>query len=428
MFKKKIIASALVWSLFLGSFGNIFANSDQLAVEKKICDDIKIQKEKILKWEPYNDWLYEISINNNNFYYRIWIEEYKNLEKEDSFHKYIYEKNLKNYEEEETYENNIKKIIIKIDWNSFERSLKDNEDLNFIKKLWNDYYYIISKFETAWRVVISGKSEFYKNNEKIFETENNKYISDALVDNSWNIYYVETFDLNQTDTDPEHIGYNLFEATTYKILNWNKEKLNKYKKLRYYNDASEWHSLDFLNFYELNNDIYFIHSKGLADKSFNILKNWKPLCENLENNNWNSGNQNWNSWNQNSSNQNSSNQSSSWNSWSTPASSSNITIKNDERVVSSSENTVKTVKSEDKNENKKEDLKSKTFTENEKNDVKDLVSNIIKKYSQSKDTLDSIYKALTTREDIKKMAENNPRIKFVIEEFTKQYIIFSVWR
>lgn len=273
MFKKKIIASALVWSLFLGSFGNIFANSDQLAVEKKICENIEKLK--------------GFKIVDNNFYYSFGEENARDLD-------YSYFKNLE-------------------------------------KK---DFYSAISEWWPYWR----------------------------------------TFEI-----------------------------------------------------FLLNDDSYILDYEKWYNKNFYILKNWKPLCENLENNNWNSGNQNWNSWNQNSSSQNSSNQSSSWNSWSTPASSSNITIKNDERVIGS-ENTVKTVKSEDKNENKKEDLKSKTFTENEKNDVKDLVSNIIKKYSQSKDTLDRIYKALTTREDIKKMAENNPRIKFVIEEFTKQYIIFSVWR
>lgn len=158
-----------------------------------------------------------------------------------------------------------------------------------------------------------------------------------------------------------------------------------------------------------NDDIYIV----LHDRDFerfniiNILKNWKPLCDWIENQ------ENPNE-KENTTPINSKNIGSAVN----PAS---LKLPEDNRVSSESSLNTNKIETKDKKDEeiKNKDKSSENLSKNQKNEIKNRVKNIINKYERK--TLDKLYKALTTRDDIKKKAEKNEKIKFIIKEFENQY-------
>lgn len=72
-----------------------------------------------------------------------------------------------------------------------------------------------------------------------------------------------------------------------------------------------------------------------------------------------------------------------------------------------------------KEENKKEE--KSTFSEIEKEKIKNNIKNIFKKYN--KFSLEKVYDILSKNEKLKELAKNNEKVKFILEEFFKEYKI-----
>lgn len=224
-----------------------------------------------------------------------------------------------------------------------------------------------------------------------------------------------------TNLDKEKDEYDKIYSKSFKIYkNWNIILENNFKEEFYISR----------NILKINNnwDIYSflggskIYKDWIIYKNWKphwiIYKNWKPLCEKTETQPVQTP---ANPWNQNSTtNQGSSNSGDKKDFGSAPSESvvSKITPTKDGRVFTWN-----------KTENLKKDEKkipqnnlNNSLNETEKTTIKKTIWSIFEKYSNNKSFLEKINKALTSREDILKMAENNPRIKFIIEEFKQEFL------
>lgn len=401
MFNKKIIASALIWSLSFTLFPtNIFANNNLTEAERKICEKYSKTNKEISdlrfsgSWDIYfveSAWenkFYnllkngEIIIENKNFFnsealrndYNVSKYDYSIVWLSDIFHKeYSYDPYEENY-----FMNNEKVIVVEEN---------ENWKVKITLSNWEIFNWNIIWAAMSWFIIFT-----HKNNIEI--SENNLGGFDSKISS-------QDFEINNW---------------TLKVFDENKKLLTEIKNFKF---KENYHN-QYIGFVKKENwDTYVFPTSDIGPEYFNIkniYKNWKPLCENLENN---SGN----TWNTNN-----------WNttivSGGSPVSNpEDLKLKNDPRVLdqNNSSNTTKT--EETKKEEKISENKNSTnssLSENEKNSIKILVENIFKKYSHNKNLLENLYKALTTREDIQKMAETNPRVKFVIEEYKKQYFDFMI--
>lgn len=98
--------------------------------------------------------------------------------------------------------------------------------------------------------------------------------------------------------------------------------------------------------------------------------------------------------------------------WSAPNPES-LKIKNDNRVIVLNSVEEKEIK-----------VEKEKIADSEKERMREIIKNIFNKYNRN--NIENLYKALNKREDIKKLAKENNKIKFIIEEFNIQYNDFII--
>lgn len=478
---KKILAWLTLWVFALSSFpANIFANNNLTDIEKKICE---------IHNNDYINNNYDYFIYENNFYHYEDDQNFKNFEKIDGwkydedyysfkqnkykqleegereyddnyidkktgtlgklkFHRKYHKKdeNLGNYDDNIIYDS----FTIEYNWKN--TKIDGDYDYTILDKIWDDYYYMIhDNYDNYDNYDVNKNNNrkmfFYKNDTKIWEFSGYfrllKFSDINLLDRHvidifsykfyWQDIYFTAIPNNRDKNDEDFVKYGLYKVSNWKIENilyaYEPTIINPYGHML---GDYDWKTA----FFSLNNDIYFryIYEIGTlrgpsgSEVKYNywILKNWKPLCENLETQtppNPPKDTKIPTNWNQNSENNTAG---------SAPSSiKSNEPIQKDKRVSTDTKELENNKKEDKKTENPTKTPEKKVSTnsslsENEKNIIKKSIDSIFEKYSKNKSFLEKIYKVLTSREDILEMAEKNPRIKFVIEDFKEKFLRFKV--
>lgn len=467
---KKILAWLTLWVFALSSFpANIFANNNLTDIEKKICEN----KDKLLWFEADKNGLYTMHVNEDFGTYvsknweKLW-DYYKSVSYgwndfmpmtiklinwniyDDTYDPYdsYFIKNWKRIElnigyfYDEYIKFNIEK---KYDW--YYRNWKKILDENFsiLNVIWEDVYYLdnnlvlkrnndeinlqewhkIIKVTDEWKIITYKKENnwynYYLDYEKKFFTAHDNgelyYFWNDLYDivKSEDWLYIEIY----KNSDLIH------KIDLTKIKNIFKKMKDEDEDGYYYKDGDEIRALFSFN---QNWDIYeFLEPRDIVHRWPSIiLKNWKLLCENLETPtppNPPKDTKTPTNWSQNSENNTAG---------SAPSSiKSNEPIQKDKRVSTDTKELENNKKEDKKTENPTKTPEKKVSTnsslsETEKTIIKKSIDSIFEKYSKNKSFLEKIYKVLTSREDILEMAEKNPRIKFVIEDFKEKFLRFKV--
>lgn len=316
---KKILASALIWTLALTSFPtNIFANNNLNEIDKKICKNIN---------------------NISDFYFwklRYYIDDNHDKYEELNFW------NLKK-ELEKTWE---------VPSTEFENWYNIDADNNFtVDNNWDIYYIEFSKWLEELKlsdIKTTNPSNDYEFKKEYFAKRN----AGIYKISNWNTTLVKEFENFIIQIK------NLMESN-----DWNKMSIisiNDDIYLVKYNSAA----------------LYDIDTQPKDFKYWEFYKNFKPLCDEVEKTTENPNTPT------SPSNPNTKTPSNTKNFWSSPSSPDDLKLKEDKRVKINWENFQnEETKKEEKQEKLTE--KTTALTQTEKDKISSIIKDFMKKYSKS---------------------------------------------